>query len=314
MDARAALLTRLVDDAGLFPPAQKPMEQAVADHGADRAGPHGWMLGRFLCPASRLRELAAAAPDADGWTLGVVFDGTGDDWLAAVRGDLARAAAYDGPARVGLLEVRLPANSVRPETIGAFVAAVGAAGLSEPVDAFLEVPPGDEAGMVATLEAIAHVRATLPAGGAVALLGAKLRCGGITAELYPPPEQIAAFIATARRLAIPFKATAGLHHPFRHRDERVGVLQYGFVNLLAATALALDDLVGVVADPESGAFAIDADGLRWRGHGTDATGVARARELFTAYGSCSFAEPVEDLIAYGVLPVPVPVREEAQHA
>jgi hypothetical protein len=288
------------------------MEQAVADHRADRVGPHGWMLGRFLCPASRLGEFAAAAPDAEGWTLGVVFDGADDDWPAAVRGDLDKAAAYDGPARVRLLEVRLPAGVLAPETIGAFVAAVGDAGLARPVDAFLEVPPGAEDDMVATLEALAAARAELPDAGPVAVLGAKLRCCGITAGLYPQPARIAAFIAAARRLEIPFKATAGLHHPFRHRDESIGVLQYGFVNLLAATALPLDDLVGVVADPSPDAFAIDAHGLAWRSRTTDAAGVARARELFTAYGSCSFAEPVEDLTAHGVLPVPV--REEPQHA
>jgi hypothetical protein len=301
MDARTALLTRLVDDAGLFPPARKPMEQAVADHRTDRAGPHGWMLGRFLCPASRLGELAAAAPDSDGWALGVVFDATADEWLDAVRGDLERAAGYGRPAEVRLLELRLPAGAVPADAIRELVAAIR---LAHPVDAFLEVARGAEADMVATLEAIADVRSRLRDDGRVARLGAKLRCGGATAELYPEPERIAAFIAAARRLGIPFKATDGLHHPFRRRDDSIGVLQHGFVNLLAATALPLDDLVAVVAEPDPEAFTIAPGGLSWRGHATDAGGVARARELFTAYGSCSFAEPVEDLTEHGVLPVP----------
>ena len=310
MDAREALLTRLVDDAGLFPPARKPMEDAVADHRADRVGPHAWMLGRFLCPASRIGDFALAAPDAEGWALAVVLDGSAEEWLPAVRGDLARAAGYGGPAQVRLLEVRLPAGMTSAETVRGFVAAVGEVGLAHPADAFLEIPPEPEADTAATLEAIAQVRTELAPAGPVARLGAKLRCGGVTAELYPQPARIAAFIAGVRRLGIPFKVTAGLHHPFRHRDESIGVLQHGFVNLLAATALPLDDAVEIIADPDPHAFTIEGGGLAWRSQGTDADGVARARELFTAYGSCSFSEPVEDLTAYGVLPVRV--REESR--
>jgi hypothetical protein len=104
------------------------------------------------------------------------------------------------------------------------------------------------------------------------------------------------------RLGLPFKATAGLHHPFRLRDEVIGVLQHGFMNLLAATALAeVADAAAIVAETDPGAFELSAAGLRWRGHVADAGALARARELFTAYGSCSFDEPVADLVAHGIL-------------
>ncbi|MDP9386274.1 MAG: hypothetical protein M3P50_13810, partial [Actinomycetota bacterium] len=64
-DARLALLGALIDDAGLFPPARKAMDRAIADHRAAQAGEHCWLLGRFLCPASRLEELAAAGAGED---------------------------------------------------------------------------------------------------------------------------------------------------------------------------------------------------------------------------------------------------------
>src|SRR5687767_12106168 len=93
-DARRILLERLIDDAGLFPPARKPMERAVADHRAARGGPHAWMLGRFLCPAARLGELAAAMPDDD-WRLGAIGDGV---------------PAYDGPGTIDAIELKFPAE------------------------------------------------------------------------------------------------------------------------------------------------------------------------------------------------------------
>ncbi len=44
---------------------------------------------------------------------------------------------------------------------------------------------------------------------------AKLRTGGVVEEAFPAVEQIAGFIARCAELGVPFKATAGLHHPLR---------------------------------------------------------------------------------------------------
>jgi hypothetical protein len=61
-DARCALLERLIDHAPLFPPASMSMEEALAEDARVRARPSGWMVARFVCPASRLSELGEAAP------------------------------------------------------------------------------------------------------------------------------------------------------------------------------------------------------------------------------------------------------------
>lgn len=270
-DARLALLGALIDDAGLFPPARKPMERAIADHRAARAGEHGWLLGRLLCPASRLEELAAAGP-ADDWRLGAVLDG--EDW----RADLGRAAAYGGAGRIDAVEARLPAE---PE---AFVA-----GAADGVAVFFEVACRDADELEAALERI----------GGLGRAGAKIRCGGLTADAFPAPALVARFVATCGRLELPFKATAGLHHPFRAPDDALGVLQHGFVNLLAAAAAGDDDARAIVEERDPSAFGLDAAGLSWRGRDLDVTA---ARRRFTAFGSCSFDEPVADLLPAGALP------------
>jgi hypothetical protein len=288
MDARYELLHDLIDDAGLFPPARKPMAQAIADHAAARRGPARWMLGRFLCPVSRLPELAGHAPLDGSWGYGAIFDGDGEDWLDAVRGDLGRLAAFAGRGAVGVVEVRLPAGAVGRQTIEAFARALHEDGPAHRMEAFLEVTTRDAGEIGATLEAIAATRSGAP-------LGAKVRCGGLSADAFPPAAALAAFVEAARR--------PGVHHPFRTLDAEVGALQHGFVNLLAATALPAAPAAEVIEDPDPDAFAIDRDGLRWRAHLADAAAIARARALFTAYGSCSFDEPVEDLTAAGVLPL-----------
>jgi hypothetical protein len=100
---------------------------------------------------------------------------------------------------------------------------------------------------------------------------------------------------------VEWKATAGLHHPFRHHDNITGESQHGFLNLLAAAGLAArrEPVAEVLADEDRDAFALDEHGLRWRGQDvTDG-----ARELFVSYGSCSFDEPIADLLTMGALPV-----------
>ena len=267
MAAERILFEHLIDDAGLFPPARKPMEQAVADHREAKAGPHAWMLGRLLCPASRLPELEQAG-GAD-LRVGAILDG--DDWRAALQAVEAFAGTVE------LVEARLPTDAP------VLVSAAGGR------DVFLEVPWSDARTLTAALEDVV-------AAGA----GAKLRCGGVTQDAFPPDDAVARFVTECRRLRIPFKATAGLHHPFRLRDEGIGVLQHGFVNLLAATAIPAADTTAIVAERDPAAFDFTEEDIGWRGNFGDA---AEARGSFTAFGSCSFAEPVEDLTTHRLLAV-----------
>src|SRR5205814_236664 len=69
--------------------------------------------------------------------------------------------------------------------------------------------------------------------------GFKLRCGGPTAASFPSPEQVANVLVACRDAGIPLKATAGLHHPFRHYDESLKTEVHGFLNLFVASVLTL---------------------------------------------------------------------------
>jgi hypothetical protein len=85
---------------------------------------------------------------------------------------------------------------------------------------------------------------------------------------------------------------------------------HGFLNLLAAAVLAHSEGLGeaeleaILAEEDPDAFTVDRGGLAVHGHRAGAGAIAAARaELFVAYGSCSFSEPVEDLKVFGVLPI-----------
>jgi hypothetical protein len=105
----------------------------------------------------------------------------------------------------------------------------------------------------------------------------------------PSADELARFLRACREARVPFKATAGLHHPLA-RDGA-----HGFLNVLAACVF--EDETALEGD-----VALDEDALRWDGRAAGADELARARrEQFVAIGSCSFFEPVEDLRELGVL-------------
>ena len=116
-------------------------------------------------------------------------------------------------------------------------------------------------------------------------LRAKVRCGGAA---VPGILQLAELVAACRRLEVPFKATAGLHHPVRSDGE------HGFLNLLAAAVFG--DEEEALAEEDPSAFELTRDAFGWGGRTAGAAEIARVRsELFVGFGSCSAQEPIDGL-------------------
>ena len=272
------LLAGLVDDAGLFPPEQLAMGAALARHRADEAAGHPMLSHRFLCPASRLAELRADPALPGRLRVGLILD-TGLDGLEAA---LAEIAAEPRVA-LELLEVPAPSGEA---VAGALDALAGV-----DVPAYLEGPR--EPGWVKTIGARA-----VPGG----LRGAKVRCGGVRAELFPSPEELAAFLCACADTAVNFKATAGLHGAVRHRDEATGFVHHGYLNLVLGTARA-----AAKASPEVVAEVLastDEVALVAEFRSVSARVAQLTRAMFRAYGSCSTSEPLEEAATLGLLAGP----------
>ncbi|HZQ75975.1 MAG TPA: hypothetical protein VFE55_01505 [Acidimicrobiia bacterium] len=270
------LLAALVDDAGLFPPEQLPMAAALARHRADEAAGYPMLTHRFLCPASRLGELRAELPDREPLRLGLILD-TGVDGLVPAQAEVAA----DPLLALEMLEVPAPST----EAVGAVLD--GLDGVD--VAAFVEGPR--QPGWIKQLGA---------RGGPGGLRGAKVRCGGARAELFPSPEELAELVCACFEHAVPFKATAGLHGAVRHTDERTGFVHHGFLNLLvaavrAASGAAVGEVAAALASTDGPALADEARSVSRRS-------VVAARSLFRAYGSCSTSEPRQEAAALGLLP------------
>ena len=116
-------------------------------------------------------------------------------------------------------------------------------------------------------------------------------------------------------MRLPFKATAGLHHPLRSEqaftyaaDSPRGVM-HGFLNVFAAAALLREGRIdargaeALLRDERPQAFAFDGDTLRAGASTLNEREIESARRDFAvSFGSCSFADPVSDLRALGYGP------------
>jgi hypothetical protein len=183
--------------------------------------------------------------------------------LSVVLRDADDTGLLRDAAGVEAVETRLPGPRPRPDELIASYRTIEPLGLETYFELVLDDGWRDS------------VPATI---GAIAALGArvKLRCGG---EVTPTVEQVALVIASCREAGVSFKCTAGLHHAVRRREE------HGFLNILAATTAPPGRLESVLAeeDPEK----LDVEGAD--------------RSLFVSFGSCSWSEPVDDLVELGLL-------------
>jgi len=295
VDTARVLLRDLIDYAGLFPPASLAMPTSVANYDAYSRSEWSWILGRFIVPVARLAEFEEAFAGLPTPTPGTGFT----DWRLSVL--LASDPVAD-VARIREFNARLASSSSGRRAVTESVEVKVAS--PEEVSRLSGIVPAElatyfEVPLSSCAESIA----------AVARCGrrAKIRMGGETADKFPAPESVIEFIRLCADANVPFKATAGLHHPLRsvHRftyqpDSPSGIM-HGFVNVFLAAAFVRTGMetalaVQLVEERSTEAFHFDLDGVSWRKHRLSRREVEAARQRFAvSFGSCSFTEPVDDL-------------------
>jgi hypothetical protein len=272
------------------------MRKALESYAAYREGPDRSALGRFIVPLARLTELEENGGDllprgsaSDPWKLSILVGAdvrtASDEMLSFNRRHAA--GSKDGEAVIDVIELK----ATDPAEIEQRHAA-----LPDSVLQYWEIPVRSDA---------------TPFTNALASVGAcaKIRTGGVTPDAFPSAREIISFMTACRDNSVPFKATAGLHHPIRgsyrltyERGSAKG-LMFGFVNVFMAAAFlylrrggsaALD----VLEEADASAFTFTDDAITWRGETIDVERIKAFRSEFAiSFGSCSFREPVDELAA-----------------
>jgi hypothetical protein len=301
------MFSGIVDYAGMFPPAQLSLEQAIRNYARYRTEPESWMLGRFVCPVGLLSALRPIVP--------TFFPPDSEVLVSTVAGGYSSSAdiraVFPGEFQISGARVDSIEWSVAPEALdsiarGRFTnAAPGseqktACAPPESPPVYFEIPPGpnwssDLKHLVDGLEKTGDQRWRV-----------KLRCGG---AVIPSCDELAATITLCRDGRVPLKFTAGLHHPIRHHDPTLGIRLHGFLNVFGAGVLAhahnlsQAQLRSILEDQDAGHFEFDADCFRWTNWRASVAQIeATRRQLVLSFGSCSFDEPREGLRELGLIP------------
>lgn len=286
------LLHEIIDYAGLFPPAGLEMEPAVAEYAGHQAGPHRWALGRFVVPAARLEELGRAIEPCSS---------AGPPWrVRALVGanptaDLALVERFNDTRRSRAVVDALELKGATPDAVTAALESIGPG-----FEVYVELPVHPDPS--------ALIRAVGERGAR-----AKIRTGGVTADSFPTPSELLRFIRQCASSGVPFKATAGLHHPLSgsyaltYAPDSSRAPMYGFLNLFLAAGFVAQgigdaDAAALLAEESADAFRFSDGAIEWRGRSLSEPEVARVRrEVATSFGSCSFREPIADLHSLGLL-------------
>ena len=292
------LLSRLIDYAGLFPPAGLAVLPAVTNYDSYLRSRYSWILGRFIVPAGRLNEFHEAlgrlpVADSKRWELSALLGTDPPSEIARIVEFNARRPG-SGSGRSAVVEsvevkVESPADVARMAVV-----------IPRELTAYFEIPlAGREGGCIT----------------AIAEWGrrAKIRTGGETADKFPDSVRVVEFARLCARAGVPFKATAGLHHPIRsvrrftyQPDSPSGVM-HGFLNVFLAAAFVKSGMetrlaMELLEEQSAAALQFDSEGVEWREHRLGWREVAASRRDFSvSFGSCSFTEPIDDLRSLGLL-------------
>jgi hypothetical protein len=142
----------------------------------------------------------------------------------------------------------------------------------------------------------------------------KIRAGGLTPEAFPSSVQLSQILFSLAQSWIPFKATAGLHHPLpvtcplSATPGRLVKMQ-GFLNVAIAATFAytqkatLAEIQAILETSTVNDWQFTDQEICWGLNQPLSLAdiqIAR-RQFFRSFGSCSFQEPIEELRLLGLV-------------
>lgn len=303
---------KLIDYAGMFPPASLSLNDALNNYMEYLKGEYNWMLNRFVVPLSCLNELKVRTNESGEISLSVILTGglSESEFRKNMENDIKLLSDFKNSVqhmKISSFETTLPnelnKDELRDDLLD-FLIDISEQldrGVNERIPLFLEARLDEnyEGTILNVTESLASLNKSY---------GYKLRTGGIKSDMFPSSEQIAYCILSCIEFGIPMKCTAGLHHPIRYYDKNLKITVHGFFNVFIAGIMAYalnlseEEIISIIREENVREFSFTEDYLKWKDYELSWQHIKEAREnLMVSFGSCSFTDPVEDLIELKLL-------------
>ncbi len=284
-----------IDYAGMFPPAKLPLNEAVDEYVEFMEGEDAWIANRFICAQGNLGDLA------EHWSsfreyeedilplvvVGAPLGANAGEALASLKQDVDK---HDGILEVSGFEAKLESGSALKalkKSQDWFA--------DQEIELFLECGWGE-----GYLDLVGEAASTLDE------VGIKARMGGVEAAAFPSVDEVSDFIVEVASLELPFKFTAGLHEPLRYFDENLDCHHHGFLNVFAASLLAVTLDAGkstvseVLSIEDSAGFEFKEGGFTVANQSVGLDDIGLWWSYFRGFGSCSLQEPIDGLKRLGL--------------
>ncbi|MCS0824635.1 hypothetical protein NX029_11690 [Cytobacillus firmus] len=285
-DTISHFMTELIDYAGIFPPAKLPLQKAIYNYNSYKNDSDSWMLGKFVIPAARLKELhpyKKLFSEENQLRLSVVLSNNlgFDNDLDAINSFIE---FYQTTGVIEAIEVPpfMPLNSSGIEILERQLGKI---------DIFFEVSKPEQATQL--MDEIQRIKQF-----SSSLFGIKLRMGSASLTSIPSVKQTAYVIKKCQERGLKIKFTADLHLPFSDYSCKERILKYGFVNVFVASImtscrfLSTETIQSILIEKNPTSFIFTPNELSWCNLTVSSSEIFNARNFFaSSFGSCSFDEP-----------------------
>lgn len=297
---------KLIDYAGMFPPTQLPLDEAIRNYAAYIRTDDAWMINTFVMPFSHIDQLtpyaslySAAYPLRLSVTLGKseTYSATKDQ-LSDVRQTLQDLVTHHHDwLSVDALEIPIDTLIFEHPVLEE----IWALSQALETEAFMEIQT------IGRNDFEQHITHMLEAVKVFndqhdATLKVKLRTGHVDPTQVPTTAQIAYFIQQVHHFGLAMKFTAGLHHPVRMYRDEIQDKMHGHLNVFVAGFLARQfdlphSVIQAILDEEDVQnFTFTDEALGWQSYVVTQEDVQHQRLThFNSFGSCSFITPTSEL-------------------
>ena len=284
------LFANWIDYAGSFPPASLPTDQVATQLISALNSQHNWFVNRVVLNYDEILTFdstLAASHSLDSSRRIPLCAVVGEQWQVAMT-RLNEIAPELRATQVTAIEGKWTESNLPPELLenhnGSTI--------------YVELPIDDE--LENRLRFLRDAK-----------LCAKLRAGGTRSELFPAVKAVVEFLSGCRRIGLPYKLTAGLHHLWAdqycmtYATDSPKTIMHGFLQVaLAALALetdanSIDVATEILKSTSAAHVSITSTGIGWRDQSWSLADFQSLRQnRLHAIGSCSIDEPLDELLKF----------------